>query len=257
MNEIQKINDNIHRLTIPFKDVFTTVYSIKTDSGVLLFDVGSYDEDVENYILSFLDELNITSDMLKYVFVSHNHKDHAGGLNKFIEKFPKTCIVSGSPQIKEQYKDYNILMPDDNDIVLNVLKIITIPGHTQDSSAVYDTRTKTLISGDCLQLYGLYGSGKWGSNISYIKEHIDAIDKLRQMEIEHILTAHDYHPYGYSYRGETVTKALDACIKPLDEIKDLIIQNPDADDEKICAIYNSFDKPTLGVHVVSAVRRSL
>ncbi len=254
MNNIQNINDNIHRFTIPYKDIFTTVYTIKTDCGILLFDTGSYDEDIENYILPFLDELEITAEMLRYVFVSHNHKDHAGGLNKFMKKFPNTCIISRCPKIKEQYANYNILEPKDNDVVLDVLKIITVPGHTQDSSAIYDTRTKTLISGDCLQLYGIYGSGKWGSNISFVKEHIDAVDKLRQMDIQHILTAHDYHPYGHSYEGEDVCKALEACISPLNEIRDLILHNPDADDERICTIYNSFDKPTLGVHVVSSVR---
>ena len=257
MNKIQKINENIYRLTIPYMDIYTTVYVIKTHSGVLLFDVASFDEDVENYILPFLNELEITSDMLKYVFVSHNHKDHAGGLQEFIKKFPDTCIISRNNQLKEQYAGYNMLVPKDNDVVLDVLKTVTIPGHTLDSSAVYDTRTKTLICGDCLQLYGIYGSGKWGSNIRYIKEHIDAIDKLRKMETEHILTAHDYHPYGYSYEGKNIAKALDACIKPLDEIRNLIFQNPDADDEKICEIYNSSDKPTLGVHVVSSVRKNM
>lgn len=102
-----------------------------------------------------------------------------------------------------------------------------------------------------LQLFGLYGSGKCGSNISFVKEHIDTVDKLRQMDIQHILTAYDYHPYGYSYRGE------DACVSPLYEIKRLILQNPKADDESICAVYNSFDYPTLGVHVVSSVRNAL
>ena len=257
MKNIQNINENINRFTIPYKDIFTTVYTIKTDCGILLFDTGSYDEDIQNHIVPFLDELEISAEMLKYVFISHNHNDHAGGLKEFMKNFPNTCIISRSPQIKEQYTNYNILVPEDNDVVLDVLKIITIPGHTQDSSAIYDTRTKTLISGDCLQLYGIYGSGKWGSNILFVKEYIDAVDKLRQMDIQHILTAHDYHPYGYSYEGEEIFKALDACISPLNEIRDLIIHNPDADDERICAIYNSFDKPTLGVRVVSAVRNTI
>lgn len=252
---MQKINESIYRLTIPYKDIFTTVYIIKTDKGALLFDTGSYDEDIENYIVPFLDALEITADMLKYVFISHNHKDHAGGLNEFMKKFPKTCIITRSFELKEQYKSYNTRMPNDNDVVLDVLKAITIPGHTQDSCAIYDTRTKTLISGDCLQLYGIYGSGKWGSNIRFPQEHIDAVGKLRQMDIQHILTAHDYHPCGYSYVGvDAIAKALDSCVRPLNEIKDLIFQNPDANDEEICALYNSFNNPTLGVHVVSAVR---
>lgn len=258
MKNIQKINENIYRITIPYKDIFTTVYTIKTDNGILLFDAGSYDEDIENYILLALSVLEISADLIKYVFVSHNHKDHAGGLCAFMKKFPNTCIISRCHKIKEEYARYNVLTPLDNDVVLDVLQIITIPGHTQDSSAIYDTRTKTLISGDSLQLYGIFGSGYWGSNITYPKEYFDAIDKLRKMDIQHILTAHDYHPYGYSYVGkEAVSKALDACIRPLNEIKDLIFQNPDADDEDICTLYNSSNKPTLGVRVVSALREML
>ena len=60
MQSYSKINENIYRLTIPFKDIFTTVCLIKTDEGALLFDTATYDEDVENYIIPFLDELGIT-----------------------------------------------------------------------------------------------------------------------------------------------------------------------------------------------------
>ena len=103
-----------------------------------------------------------------------------------------------------------------------------------------------------------FGSGKWGANISYVKEHVEAIAKLRKMDIEHILTAHNYHPYGFSYQGKaTVEKALDACIAPLDEIKNLIIKNPDSNDEEVCNIYNSADKPVIGTHVVTAVRNNM
>lgn len=257
MNDVTKINENIFRLTMPYKDIFTTVYVIKTDGGVLLFDVGSYAEDIKNYILPLLCELEITLDMLKYVFISHNHLDHSGGLGELMKKFPKTCIISRSPKIKEGYINYGVLSPEDGDIVMDVLKVITVPGHTEDSAAVYDTRTKTLITGDCLQLYGIYGSGKWGSNISLTAEHTEAIVKLRQMDIDRILTAHDYHPYGYNYEGEIVDKALDACIAPLKEIEALILCNPDADDKKICDIYNCSDKPVIGEHVVSGVRGTI
>lgn len=256
MENMLKINENIYRLTIPFKDIFTTVYVLKTDEGALLFDTATYDEDIQNYIIPFLDELEITEDMLKYVFISHNHGDHAGGLNAFMKSYPETCIISRSPEIKEKYIDYNVMFPKDGDVVLGFLQVIAIPGHTCDSSAVFDMRTKTLVTGDCLQLYGIYGSGLWGSNISLPKEHIEAVEKLRQMDISHILTAHDYHPCGYSYQGrEAIVKALDFCIAPLGEIKALIFKNLNASDEQICAEYNSSGNPKLGVHVVTAVRK--
>ena len=83
--EIMKMNEHIHRITLPYKDIFTTVYTVKTDKGVLLFDAASYDTDLEQYIQPMLDELNITAEDLKYVFISHNHGDHSGGLRPIIE----------------------------------------------------------------------------------------------------------------------------------------------------------------------------
>lgn len=258
MNNILKINENLYRLTVPYADIYTTVYVVKTDKGTLLFDAASYDEDIRDYILPFLNELEITTDMLKYVCISHNHKDHSGGLSELMKSFSNSKIISRCPNLKQKYADYTILVPEDGDTVLDVLKIITIPGHTQDSIGIYDTRSKTLISGDSLQLFGIFGSGKWGSNIGYPAKHIDAVHKLKNMDIRHILTAHDYHPYGYSYEGtDNVARALDACIEPLNKIKTLIDQNPNFDDDQICDIYNSADLPTLGSHVVTAVREEL
>ena len=252
-----KIKENIYRLEIPFSDVYTTVYIVKTDEGVLLFDTGTYESDVDNYILPFIEELGIAKDQVKYVFISHNHGDHSGGLKRLMEEIPKATIIAKSDKLKEQYLIYNVLVPKDGEVVLNHFQVIHIKGHSSDSCAIYDTRTKTLITGDCLQLYGLYGSGKWGANISYIKEHLDAIDKLKKMDIKCILTAHNYHPLGYLYEGENIEKAYDNCIAPLNEIKNLVLENPELNDEEICGIYNSKGTPVIGTHVVTAVRGNM
>lgn len=90
MKNITKINENLYRLEIPYKDIYTTVYLIKTDEGFLLFDAASYDEDIDNYIVPFLNEYNVTGETLKYVFISHDHIDHSGGLKAFMKKYPKT-----------------------------------------------------------------------------------------------------------------------------------------------------------------------
>ncbi len=257
MINTQRINKDIHRLTIPYKDIYTTIYTVHTDQGVLLFDSGSYDEDIENYVVPFLEELGITPQMLKCVFISHNHADHAGGLASLIKIYPETRIFSLSEPLLEKFSDCSVYNPKDRDIILEVLKVVTIPGHTMDSSAILDTRTKTLISGDSLQLYGNYGSGKWGANISFPSKHIEAIDKLRSMDIQCILTAHDYHPCGHIYVGkDEVARSLDCCIEPLRRVEYLILQHPDLNDEQICGIYNSSENlPTLGEHVVSAIRK--
>lgn len=258
MIDYTKITDDIHRITMPYKDIFTTVYTVRTDEGVLLFDAASYDEDITDYIVPFLDELGIQAHELKYVLISHNHRDHAGGLGEFMKRFPDTCIVSRCPILKDKFSDYCVFAPEDGDTILGVLKLVSIPGHTMDSTGIFDTRTGTLISGDSLQLYGIYGSGTWGANIKFPSEHKKAVEKLTNMNIECIITAHDYHPLGYIYNDmEKVSKALTYCIEPLEKVEQLICGNPDKNDDEIAAIYNEFGYPTLGAHVVSAIRSEM
>lgn len=256
MNNLTKINDNLYRLTLPYQDIYTTVYFLKTNSGVLLFDAASFPEDVPQYFAPALEELGI--DEIKYIFISHNHRDHAGALEALLKRYPSATIVSRSPQLKEKFADYDFLMPEDGDRLLDVFQVVTIPGHTLDAAALLDTRSGILISGDCLQLYGIFGSGKWAANITLIPEHLAALEKLRTLPIQRILTAHDYHPLGYSYEGkETIEAALNHCVAPLLKVKDLIAAHPKANDEEIAALYNSPALPTLGAHVVTAVRNTL
>ena len=255
---MEKITENIYRLTTPYKGIYTTICIIRTENGALLFDTGSYDSDIPEYILPFLSETGITADELKYIFISHAHADHAGGLYALMAHFPGACILSRSASLRERFAAFDSMEPEDGAELLGVLKCVAIPGHTQDSAAILDTRTGTLISGDCLQLYGIFGSGKWGANISYPSVHIEALEKLRGMEINAILAAHDYHPCGHIFTGAAeVNAALDACVAPLKDILALIDANPGASDAEIAGIYNGTGTlPVIGEHVAAALRRA-
>jgi len=256
MGNFTRINDNIFRLTVPFCEIYTTVYLIKTDDGFLLFDTATYDSDVTGYIIPFLNEIGVDENTLKYVFISHSHGDHAGGLRELMKHYPKAVVLTRSPELAKDFEDYRTIIPHDNESVLNVLSVIAIPGHSLDSAGFFDTRTKTLICGDSLQLYGIYGSGGWGTNIPFPKEHLEAIEKLRKMDIECIYTAHDYHPCGFCYKGkEEITRALDFCTAPLFEIMDMIKSNPDMTDEEIAALYNKSQLPVIGAHIPKALRK--
>ena len=53
-------------------------------------------------------------------------------------------------------------------------------------------------------------------------------------------------------------KALDACVEPLMNIKEMIRNAPELTDEEIVALYNAPKTlPKLGVRAVSAIRREL
>ena len=224
---IVKETKHIFRLTVPYLDIFTTVYLVKTDDGALLFDAASYPSDFEEYIQPFLSELGMAKDDLKYLFISHNHRDHNGTIAEIAAAYPGVTLVARAPKISEKYPNIPCLCPDQTTELLGVLRCVPIPGHSLDSCALLDTRTNTLISGDCLQLYGIYGSGKWGANISLIEAHMNALARLESMEIDTVLTAHDYHPMGHKYVGKTeILRAIQNCRDPLFKMALLIKENP-------------------------------
>ena len=259
MKNLTKITDKLYRLIIPYKDIFTTVYTVKTDMGVLLFDAASTEADVENYIIPMLCELSINKDEIKYVFISHDHRDHSGGILRLVRELPSATVLSRKERIKELCEGVKVVALDDGEVFMDVLKLVSIPGHTDDSAAVLDMRTNTLITGDCLQVYGIFGSEEWGSNINLTSEYLEAIKKLRKMEINNIYSAHDYHPYGFKAEGrEAVGKFIDGSEEPIIKILELIKNNPELDDLAIHDLYKNSDKvPPVKPAVITAARKSL
>ncbi len=259
MQSYSKINENIYRLTMPFKDIFTTVYVLQSPNGVILFDAATYASDIDDYIVPMLQALGITADMLKYVFISHNHGDHVGGLARFIELFPNTCILSRAPAVKEAYEEYQVVCPEEGDMLLDTFRVVPIPGHTMDSCALLDQRSMTLITGDCFQLYGILGSGDWACNISYPTLHVAAVEKVRALGVTQIVTAHNYEPCGYRAVGTAeVNRMLDACVEPLERLKKMILEHPDLDDAGIREKFSSYEgRLNIRTRVVAAMRKTL
>lgn len=259
MAEIWKINENIYRVTLPYKDIFTTVYTLNTPKGAVLFDAGSFDTDLEEYILPLLGTAGIGGEQLKYVFISHNHRDHSGGLPRLLEAFPEVQIVTHSVMLREKYSSARLLCPKDGEMLLDTFRVVSIPGHTIDSAALLDTRTNTLITGDCLQLAGICGSGDWASNIPFPAPHRAALARVWTLELDQILTAHDYVPYGYRADGKAAARQmLDACEAPLVRLAALIRDNPTLDDGQIREMYNDPENMlSINVHVVAAMRAAL
>lgn len=256
---ITKVNENIYRMTIPYKEIWTTVYIIKTPQGALLFDAASYNEDVEQYIVPFLERCGVTEENLKYIFISHNHKDHAGALEKLMERYPNAIILSRSTDIKNCFAEYDVIAPQENDLFLDTLKVIPVVGHTADAAGLLDIRTKTFITGDCLQVWGIVGSEPWAANIRFPVEYFEDIEKVRKIDISEIYTAHDYYPYGYKAQEKAeIERYLDGCKEPLLKMKQLILENPDIDDQGICDIYNKTEGiPTVRDCVIKYLRAAI
>jgi len=254
-----KINDNLAYITTGYKDIFTTVYLIRTANGYMLFDSASFDCDVDNDIKPMLEGMNVSESDLKYVFISHAHADHMGGLKRLLELYPSVTVITKSQSLCDQYSGYSFIIPKENQEFLQTLKVVFIPGHSACSQAIFDTRDNSLITGDCLQLYGIFGSGNWACNISLPDEHFKALEKLEKMEISAIYTAHDYHPMGQFYIGkDKVKEAIENCKAPLLRIMKMISDNPQSSDEQIAELFNNGGTlPKLATHVVKNLRKLL
>ena len=241
--------ENILRIKIPFEDIYTTAFLVRTEQGVLLFDTATFPQDMDDYVFPELERLG---EELKCVFISHNHRDHAGGLARVLEKYPGVPVASRSVALAEKFK--SVFEPCDGDVLLGCLRVVEIPGHTMDSMGLLDTRTGTLLTGDSLQLYGIFGSGNWGANIRFPREHAAALERIRGLDVKVIVASHDYHPCGHIARGEAeIDRYLSQCIAPLDDIRVLILAHPELDAAGIARLYNtSGTLPTLGAHGVAS-----
>ena len=257
--DLIEIVPDIFRFTVPYKDIFTTVFVIRSKEGVILFDTASCDEDVRDYVIPALKELEVTADMLKYVVISHSHNDHAGGLFAVLEAYPDVCVISKDSQIKEKFSSYQILDPEEGKKLSDDFMIVTVPGHSPDCISLLDLRTKTLLTGDCLQLYGIYGSGSWGANIGMAPEHMKALDKLAQMDLETVIASHVYHSKGYLAQGKSEIKGfLQECKDALYRIRTIVAEHQELEAESIREICNrESELPVVGLHVIINMRKAI
>lgn len=247
MVAIEKITDHISCFKVPFVDVFVGIYVLQTPRGTVLFDTATTDEDVDNYIHPALEQMGIVP---THIFVSHNHLDHAGGLPRLKQIYPDAVILARSRRIENAYS------PEDGEVLLDVLQVVTIPGHTMDCMALLDTRTDTLVCGDCLQAYGLFGAGPWYGAIGYPEAHMAALEKVRALPIQTVATAHEYHPCGMISRGETaITQRLQYCIDAMKRIADIAKENPELDDEQLAAHCNDGTLPKVSAHIAGILRK--
>ena len=253
MARFTAVGEHIYRMNLPYKDIYTTVVVLESDRGNILFDTAFSQTDVQAHILPAYRELGLEPP--KYIFISHVHSDHAGGLRWVLEAFPEATVLSFSEALPQSHPGAGFRCPEDGEVFLEQFQAVAIPGHTPDSAALLDRRTGTLITGDCLQVYGIYGSGAWGAVICWIRLHLQALEKLHTMDIRAIIAAHDYHPYGESVRGEAAVKAyLDGCLEALHRVRDILKANISCTDEEVTALCNGGDLPTVPVKVVTAMR---
>ncbi len=202
---LTEITSNIFVLRIPFEEITTTVYIVKTDKGYAIIDSGTYESDVDKYIIPTLSVLGIAHDEIKYLLLTHSHGDHAGG----IEKLSNIMFMAKVSAFKP-FDLPNFCLIHEGDELLDALKVVHLPGHSEDSVGYLEIDSGTLLSGDCLQLAGV---GKYTNGVADKEKYIESMKKLKTMNIKRIVAAHEYVPLGSVAEGQDeVNKYIDMSI---------------------------------------------
>ena len=215
--------DGVYHLLCPFGGCWTGITLIRASRNYLV-DCGGNAECIDRYLLPALAELSMTASDIDYLLITHTHADHIGGAARLKELDPGIRYVvceQSADKVRDPLK-YNKAIravfpehspapsagltgiePDivihDGDVINGEMQFILTPGHDTDSGCWLHLPTKTLISGDSLQMNGtdVQGIGLYMDLPAYRS----SLAKLAKTDIINILTGHHYLPLGYEAYG--------------------------------------------------------
>ena len=194
MTVFEEVVSNIYRLKIPFEDLYTSVFLVVAENGNILVDCATYASDVDGYIVPALDKMGMSLQDIKYLVITHNHLDHAGGKDRILQLGSDISVVNCPRPLQ-----------------LNGITVYEMRGHTSDFIGVLDVRSGALISGDGLQGFGV---GRYRTAIASEAEYLKTIDRIRKDErVKFLLFSHAYEPWDKDFieGRDAVERALDVC----------------------------------------------
>ena len=204
--KIDHICPNLYRIQIPFEDIYTSVYVVRTQKSTAIIDSGADASDTDQCILPALQQLGIAPEDVRFLLLTHAHGDHAGGLNRLAAHFPQALIYASFPIDLPRYNPLH-----DNEILMQDLRVISLPGHVDHSVGFLHLPSGTLLSGDCLQLKGI---GKYRKNIADRDAYENSVHKLLNMNLNRIIAAHEFDPLGSVADGrQAVRLYLEKCLE--------------------------------------------
>lgn len=244
-----EVVENIYRLWVPFENDFTSVFAIKCGDEIIVFDSATTETDVNKYIVPALKGKGFVP---TYIISSHFHGDHMGGEEYLAKAFPKAkrAKMPHDGKVEDGKKAFC-----DGETVAEFIKVISLPGHTDDSAALFDTRTKTLVTADCMQLYGI---GKYGTGITDADTYLSSVKKAKELCAENLIASHEYAPFGCTAFGkEKVEEYLDECEKYVFVLKKFAQAHAELSFDELAKLYKEENKrlPTISAHTFEVLSR--
>ena len=163
MAMITKIKQNVWKLS--FTSFGSYVYLVKLKDKNILIDTGAPENIPE--LEQDLKELDLATEDIDIVILTHNHWDHTGGMILFLDA-----------KFYASKKDFGENLKDIHELKIPEFKIIDTPGHSKGGICIL--YKDVLFSGDTLFHRGTIGRTDLpGSNESEMKKSLKKLSKIK------------------------------------------------------------------------------
>lgn len=233
MISFELIAPELYQLQVPFPGCWTGVTLVRGTQNVLV-DSGGSAETVDGCIVPALEDVGLGPSDIDFLALTHIHGDHVGGCSRLKALAPAIKVAvfaesldrirnpkAYSRQIRERFSGHGAPVPAllegvEPDVLLqdgemlSTLRLVHTPGHDTDSCSYLDERTRTLITGDSLQLNGTVSQGC--ALLMDAARYQYTLRRLQDMDIHNILCGHPFLPLGDRAMGPAAVRAyLSAC----------------------------------------------
>lgn len=165
---------------------------------------------------------------------THEHFDHIGGNKDFQDecmiaahRFTAVKMANSDDEVlqcranKQDVSGYRVHHWLQNNSLFDLggmhLKVLHMPGHTSGCICLYESRTRTLISGDTLFANGTISlitrSGSYG-------DYINSLGRLKTLKIDRICPGHGNMVLNSRETEETLRKSVENARRKLNQMQE-------------------------------------
>jgi glyoxylase-like metal-dependent hydrolase (beta-lactamase superfamily II) len=210
----EKICEDVFRLKVPFEGIYTAVWLLRDGEACILLDAATTESDVMTYILPALAQMKMRP---THLVCSHHHDDHSGGMAALASCFPDALLFAADPGHYERFSPQPV---EHGQALSEHVVALLLPGHTEDMVGLWDERSRTLITGDALQLEGV---DRWGTCVAHPAAYRRTLEQILALAPERLLASHDFVPLGFRAEGSAAVQEYVArCEQSLQRVRSLV-----------------------------------